>query len=227
MINSFLLGSYLNALSDPRFSPRERMDAITRLENEIERLASFSVNTNDQLARALDQVFSWPEDYSEMMPALSWYSDFLSGRDEAWLMAVNVNQLNRMWKSVDEPALRGKLLRNILLVDLVNDPLRPENSLLRRIFLEAEGVDESDRLTGDCRAISHMLLQEAVGSPETVTKETAVWNVRFFSLRVLRLGLEAKAGDDRERQRRMAIAALSELGDLGNRAAEFENTLFA
>jgi hypothetical protein len=203
------------------------MDAIASLENEIDRLASFSTSTNDQLARALDQIFSWPEDYTAMAPAIDWYTDFLSGRDQDWLKVINVDQLNRMWKALQDPVLREKLLHTILLVDLVNDPLRPENSVLLKIFIGAEGVNESERLVGDCKVISHILIQQAIGSPETVMRETAVRNVRFFSLRILRMGLGAKAGDDRERQRRMARAVLSDIGDLGKRAPEFENTLFA
>jgi len=162
-----------------------------------------------------------------MAPAIDWYTDFLSGRDQDWLKVINVDQLNRMWKALQDPVLREKLLHTILLVDLVNDPLRPENSVLLKIFIGAEGVNESERLVGDCKVISHILIQQAIGSPETVMRETAVRNVRFFSLRILRMGLEAKAGDDRERQRRMARAVLSDIGDLGKRAPEFENTLFA
>src|SRR5581483_9559069 len=134
-----------------------RLEAVARLENEIDRLANFSTSTNDQLARALDQVFSWHEDYTEMIPAIDWYTDFLSGRDQDWLKAINVDQLNRMWRAVQEPVLREKLLRTILLLDLVNDPLRPENSVLLKMFIGAEGVNESERLVGDCNAISQML----------------------------------------------------------------------
>ncbi len=159
MLAGYLLTSYLNVLAGPKYSVRERIDEMTRLEIEIESFANFAPEMNDQLARALDQMFSWADDPADMIPALDWYLAFLSGRDEAWLATVSAGRLSRLWKSLTDTPLRAKLLKTLLVLDLVNDARYPENSVVRRLFAESEGVQRGAELTGDCKIIAQILLQ--------------------------------------------------------------------
>ena len=184
------------------------MDAITRLEIELERLAAFNAGTNDQLARAVDHVFAWVGDSVDIAPALDWYLDFLSGRDEEWLKVVSTDRLSRLWKSVSHLPLRAKVLSTLLTLDLVNDPRYPENSVVRKLFIDSNGLGARAELVGDCRIIAQMLLQRAVAASESTTTEMAIRNVRNFSLRVLRLGIQAKFPDDSDLQTAIAESAI-------------------
>ena len=225
-LSSFLLRLYFKGLSDPRFSATEQMESRTGLELEIERLSAFSPRTIAQLALAVDQLFSFQADYSAVAPAIAWYVDFLSGRNTNWMSAVSVGQLVRMWESLPDSPLRDKIIRTIMLVDLLNDPMHPEHCAIQKVFADAEGITEGEELTGDCKTIASILIHEALASPESTTFELAEQNVRYFSLRVLRFCLTAKAGGNRARQRRLAEFALREVGDLGLRRATFELDLF-
>lgn len=219
LLLSGLLLEYLSDLADARKNATEKQHIRLRLELQIESISLLSPSTAFYLLQSIDGAFPIREDYSGMAPAIDWYMDFLSGRDERWLNEVSTSRLSQIWKALPESPIRAKVLRTLLLVEVVTISRQPAMSMIVRMYSEAGTAED---FSGDRSAIVRCLVQEALGSPESLTADVA--NPRFFSLRVLRYCLQPEP--------RAAISpeavqeALGIVADLGEQIrGEFEATL--
>ncbi len=161
---AFLLGDYLAQLGDPRFTEEERFERRMKLEYQLWKLEDLAPMAAYRMVGVISQTFAGDLD-RRLIPAIEWYFDFLSAKNEQWLNEVSRTQLIRIWKAMPTRRLRDRALETLLWIEATIHPDQPEKSEIVRLFRDEELIAGDGELTPQGVEIAEILLREAVTSP--------------------------------------------------------------
>jgi hypothetical protein len=205
---AFLLGDYLAQLGDPRLTEEERFERRTKLEYELWKLEDLAPMSAYRMVGVISQTFAGDLD-AKLFPAIEWYFDFLSAKNQQWLNEVNLVQLLTIRRALPTRRLRDRALQTLLLIEAAIHPDHPEESQIARLFREDELITGDRELTPQGAEIVELLLREAVTSPPFTPN---VPSIRRYSMRVLRFCLSPVDIPDRA----FAESVLGLAGDIGD-----------
>ena len=181
---AFLLGDYLAQLGDPRFTEEERFERRMKLEYQLWKLEDLAPMAAYRMVGVISQTFAGDLD-RRLIPAIEWYFDFLSAKNEQWLNEVSRTQLIRIaWKAM--PTRRVARSRpGDVAMDRSDHPSRPTGkSEIVRLFRDEELIAGDGELTPQGVEIAEILLREAVTSPRyssRLSDHTSILHARALS----------------------------------------------
>jgi hypothetical protein len=205
---AFLLGDYLAQLGDPRLTEEERFERRMKLEYQLWKLEDLAPFAAYRMVGVISQLFSGDLD-RRLIPAVEWYFDFLSAKNQQWLNEVSLTQLLRMWRELPTKRLRERALETLLLIEAVIRPDQPEESQIVRLFRDEELIAGDGELTPQGAEIAEILLREAVTSPRYPPNFPIILR---YCMRVLRFSLSPTGTPNRA----IAERVLRLAGDIGD-----------
>jgi hypothetical protein len=205
---AFLLGDYLAQLGDPRFTEEERFERRMKLEYQLWKLEDLAPMAAYRMVGVISQTFAGDLD-RRLIPAIEWYFDFLSAKNEQWLNEVSRTQLIRIWKAMPTRRLRDRALETLLWIEATIHPDQPEKSEIVRLFRDEELIAGDGELTPQGVEIAEILLREAVTSPRYPPDFPIILR---YCMRVLRFSLSPIDIPDRAIVERVLRLA----GDIGD-----------
>jgi hypothetical protein len=212
LLASFLLTDYLAQLDDRRFTAEERFERRMRLEYRLWELEDLQPTSAHLIIPEIDKVFAGDLD-TRLFPAIEWYLDFLSGKNEQWLRLATPARLVRFWRALPARQLRDRALQTLLLVEASTNPDHPDRSQIPPLFNQDIGIDPAGDFTAKGREIADVLLREALAAPPFRAGSV---NLRVFSMRVLRFCLNPSAVPDPQ----VVDRALALAGDIDDATRE-------
>ena len=156
LLNSFLLREYLSQLTNPRLSTDEQLDARLKLEYELDRIGLLQPTVATGMLRTIQEALAMANATEALVPAVEWYLEFVSAKDEQWHREVDVEMLARFWRNLNNAILRDRIVVVLLRVDLSRVPAEPWASTVCNIFREPSGLDTEGNLTEHGRALSEL-----------------------------------------------------------------------
>lgn len=213
LLASFLLTEYLGQLQDARFSEEERWEQIRRLNAYLWTVEDIVPAAAHNLVRAIGGSFPMEPDV-RMVPAIEWYLDFLSGKDEQAWRLVDKSQLTRFRGVMPSRIARDRVLRVLMRIELATTGVSraAETELAKLLAVESSApVGTLQGLAERAAEVVDFLLREAIAAPPLQGGRP---DTRYFALRVLRFGLVPEGAPSPD----LAGQVLALAGDIGDEA---------
>jgi hypothetical protein len=208
LLASFLLTDYLAQLDDRRFTAQEQFERRMKLDYHLWKLEDQAPWAAHLMIRVISQVFAGDLD-TRLFPAIEWYLDFLSGKNEQWLREVSKAQFVRLWRALPVRRLRDRTLQTLLFVEASTNADHPDLSQIASLFHDDIGIAADGSFTAKGREIAEALLREALVAPPS---RPGFANLRTFSMLVLRFCLTPSGIPDSQLVER-ALALAGDIGD--------------
>lgn len=208
-----LLKDYLTQLTDSRLSEVDKYYLRMNLELKVEEVIVASGTGAYRLFNSLrSAIFSNVDTFIDAGPAINWLLEFLAGRKAEWLAMINAQDISRIWKDTHNPSTRSKALHLLLLIGATTKGGTPEENEIPTLFKNCGPVGAE--FTPAQREIVSFLMQEALGSVDTMPNPPGSANFRAFAIGVL-LACFPKAMDAGTRKlfQQRAFQTVGELGD--------------